>query len=347
MVRTCSFASATRLMPLCLTAECVQQGKPKKGSKQRSKAVPEPALECIPVETVSRAGASAAAAAALSAGLSPRFALSCTQCTEALASLRAEVQAAAMQSVHFARSLSRAAAKDCDAAAEAWSVCSDQLLMCVAALELAVDEGVANEDGVAIISLIATALLCHQGAEDAVLFLTLPLFPSALPALIDWTARVRDGVEPALTDVSGCGAFCYASVGSEENALCLTIRDSEGEEVQCVAPADVCVCLGDGCVRDGSVCVGEGCVRDGSVCVGDGVVTSVAVLRPGTVEVRYAVPEGRLDPVSLTVSAFGCPLRRTPFTINVRCAHVCLLSSTLFECYYRCALYLCVCKLLM
>ncbi|MDR3740056.1 MAG: hypothetical protein P4L40_13670 [Terracidiphilus sp.] len=53
-----------------------------------------------------------------------------------------------------------------------------------------------------------------------------------------------------------------------------------------------------------------------SVCVEGGVVRSVSVCEPGRVEVVYAVCEGRIDPITLSLSVCGAVMPGSPWTVR-------------------------------
>lgn len=237
-----------------------------------------------------RAEAAAAAHAALCPGLRRRFLASCADTAALWASTCAQLQDAGRACVREARSSVAALEKEFDGDAEAEKVSGEQLSSASAWIEAAITRG--DVLAAEACGELVTPLLTPRGDDDECVAppTRFPSFP--LPDL--WA--LRDGLDPGACTVTGAGVDIH--VPDAPNELCVCVVDAEGQRVACVEEGDVCVLV-------------EG-----------GTVVYVRAAGPGSVEAAYTVNYPlRMEPVFLTVTVFGVPVRPSPWSVPVRAPH--------------------------
>lgn len=138
---------------------------------------------------------------------------------------------------------------------------------------LEADGGVEEAEGTSVIAESARALLSSLDCDTSV-FIAVEWSSSSALHAVEKALRIRDGVDPAVCAVSGDGVTYYRA---GDNGVVLAAVDGEGDVVESIQAADVCVRV-------------EGAS-----------VAGVAVTQAGIVELVYSVPEGNVSPITVTL----------------------------------------------
>lgn len=136
---------------------------------------------------------------------------------------------------------------------------------------LEADGGVEEAEGTSVIA--ESALLSSLDCDTSV-FIAVEWSSSSALHAVEKALRIRDGVDPAVCAVSGDGVTYYRA---GDNGVVLAAVDGEGDVVESIQAADVCVRV-------------EGAS-----------VAGVAVTQAGIVELVYSVPEGNVSPITVTL----------------------------------------------
>lgn len=241
----------------------------------------------------------------LASTVAPRYAPSARALPAFVDDVLAALEEEARVAAHNTRMLAAGVGKGWESVAEAQKVTGRQL----AQLAVMIDSALAEGDASTAATFQRPALrLLRQRPMNERSFVQCAAAPSlrlSLAGCMQLCSAV--GLHACVVSGPGLAAVATDDVpGALDRNLLRVSFPHGGAPLETVLPADVCVRVSGGRV----------------------VSTALSLTTPGVLEVRYSVPAGHYDTVSITVDAFGSPLPASPWHIPVSvccalCACVC------------------------
>lgn len=212
-----------------------------------------------------------------------RFRASLDSANDFFTSLKADLDGEGREAVWASRVLSANAFKVLEGAAEEARVRAAQLDAYAAILE---DEEEWREAEATAVALLSSEGPGYYECASVVL----EWDAAATVRIVEASLRLRDGVDVFSCEVRGAegGVFIPGTAA----VLSVAAVDRAWERVERLEAGDV------------------------SVCVDGGTVSSVEVNEAGRVEVAYALPVDRVQPVTVCVSVCGSPLPGSPWQLT-------------------------------